>query len=208
MSGIGISGAQCTGKSTLACAIADKLDVKFVATRTSKIFDKHDIDPSDIMDFAERIVLQFEILTAMAQQWESYKSRGIPFVSDRSPLDCLAYTLFEVRPYELDSDDEKQLQTYTDLCYDMANNYFEGIVLVQPGIPLDHERNKPTAALEIGCMEAMNALIGGLLQDERYKGRSLCIPRRIVDLERRCKSVTKTCQPLVSGEPAPTYKLH
>lgn len=181
---IALAGGHRTGKTTLAEAVSNETGLPFMESNVGSIFEKYGIQPDKDFSFRERMVIQVKIIHHIREQWSEQES----FICDRSPLDFLAYTMFDVTQKGLDSTDFRALKEYTHLCFTWAT-YFDAVVLVQPGIPLVADHNKPTAAVNTACIEVINTLVGGLLQDERCDTATYSIPREIVDLEQRVDSV-------------------
>ena len=183
--GIGLCGGHRTGKTTLANRIAEAVGVPFLKTDTSRVFADHGIHPSDPMDAATRLAIQWEVVKAAETIWQ--ESSG-PFITDRTPVDMMAYTLADIRgdtrmPYE-------NLADYLAHCFEATNRFFNRLIIVQPGIPLIYEEGK--AALNQAYIEHLNAVILGLCRDERLTVLSSVIPRDKTDLAGRIAAGVKS----------------
>jgi predicted ATPase len=181
---VGLCGSHRTGKTTLARAIADRTGVPFLQTATGEVFARNGLQPSAAMDFATRLWIQHKVVEAAEAVWG--QSAGV-FVSDRTPIDMMAYTLADIQGGT--QVDCAALTAYLDHCFAVANRYFSGLVVIQPSIPLVHEEGK--AALNKAYMEHLNALIKGLCCDERLACRVTFIERAVVDLDERAGRVLR-----------------
>ena len=181
---LGLCGAHRTGKTTLAIALASDLNISFVRTTTSQVFTELGLDPAEPMDFKTRLFIQNHVLDAAEQVWQDSVS---PFVSDRTPIDMIAYTLGDIQgKTEVDFD---LLNQYIDRCYVSTNQFFENLAIVQPGIPLVYEQGK--AALNASYIEHINVLAIGLCQDSRIKANVYCNPREAIALDVRIRNILK-----------------
>ena len=181
---LGLCGAHRTGKTTLAIAIATRLNIPFVRTTTSQVFEKLGLDPAKPMDFTTRLFVQNHVLDAAEQVWQDSSS---PFVSDRTPIDMIAYTLGDIQgKTEVDFE---QLNDYCDRCFNSTNQFFQKLAIIQPGIPLVYEEGK--AALNAAYIEHINILVIGLCADRRLKANVFCNHRDAITLDTRINSILK-----------------
>ncbi len=195
---LGLCGGHRTGKTTLAQAIAQKKNIPFVKTDTSAVFKKFGLDPAESMNFGTRLKIQHKILEAAIAIWEQ-ESRF--FVSDRTPIDMMAYTIGDIQgKTEVDFN---ELEDYLNLCFNATNKFFAKLVIVQPGIPLVYEVGK--AALNLAYIEHINILVlglcGGLCEvlsgglsegldsDRRLKSTVMCLDRQITNHEERIRTI-------------------
>lgn len=181
---IGLPGAHRTGKTTLARRYAELAKIPFVATGASAVYERLHLDPRMDYSFPVRLTIQRHILDA-AQ--ELYQKAGRTFITDRTPIDYLAYTLADVLRENLTSDDEKELQQYMKDCFTVCNCHFSTLVVVQPGIPLIDEPGKARA--NPGYIEHIANLIMGLTVHESVEAVHYLIPRTMTDLDRRVRCI-------------------
>jgi hypothetical protein len=179
---IGLCGSHRTGKTTLGDAISQRAGMPFVKTSTSEIFKEYGLDPSKPLEFAKRLWIQHKILDAAEKVWNAEQRQ---FITDRTPLDMAAYTLADVQGST--DVNRTQLEGYLGRCFEVTNQFFKLLVLIQPGIPLVHEEGK--AALNEGYLEHLNYLILGLCNDQRIKGSFLCLPRDVKSIEDRVDAI-------------------
>ncbi len=174
---IGICGAHRTGKTTLARNVAIQLKLHFVQTTTSTVFQQHGLDPAISMDFNTRLWIQNKIIQAAETVWQQQTH----FITDRTPIDFIAYTLADIQG-QTDVAFEK-LENYINQCFTLSNDTFQHLFILQPAIPLIHEAGK--AALNKAYLEHLNTMILGLCHDERLQVPVSVIPRRVTALQQR-----------------------
>lgn len=178
---IGLCGSHRTGKTTLAQKLATYHQLKFIETRVSEVFKQYSasqpLKPNDKMDFTTRLWIQQHILETAERWW----SQPIDFITDRTPLDFMAYTLSDVQGTT--SVNFPTLTEYLDRCFLLTNQIFSHIIVVQPGIPLVYAEGK--AALNQAYIEHLNTVILGLCHDERLLCPVTVLKREVIDLEER-----------------------
>jgi len=175
---IGICGSHRTGKTTLAHDIAQQLHIPFVQTSTSTVFQQHGLDPATPMDFKTRLWIQDKIIQAAQTTWQQHDNH---FITDRTPIDFMAYTLADIQG-KTDVEFEN-LENYLNRCFDLTNQTFQYLFIVQPAIPLVYETGK--AALNKAYIEHLNTVILGLCHDERLNIPVSVIPRDVMDIQER-----------------------
>lgn len=180
---IGLCGSHRTGKTTLAQALAQRHDIDFVVTSVSAIFKQHTLQADAIMDFKARLWIQQRILETAEKLWQAAPAH---FVTDRTPLDFMAYTLCDIQGTT--QVDFNELTQYITRCFDVINRTFTHIVVVQPGIPLIYAEGK--AALNQSYIEHLNTVILGLCRDERLRCPVTIIARNVLDIEQRIEVIT------------------
>ena len=182
---LGLCGAHRTGKTTLAIAISSHLNIPFVRTTTSQVFAQLGLDPAEPMDFQTRLFVQNQVLDAAEQVWQESAS---PFISDRTPIDMIAYTLGDIQgKTEVDFD---LLSQYIDRCFASTNQFFQNLAIIQPGIPLVYEEGK--AALNAAYIEHINILVIGLCNDSRLKTNVFCNARDVIAIDLRINNILRT----------------
>ena len=179
---LGLCGAHRTGKTTLAIAISSHLNIPFVRTTTSQVFAQLGLDPAEPMDFQTRLFVQNHVLDAAEQVWQESAS---PFISDRTPIDMIAYTIGDIQgKTDVDFD---LLSQYIDRCFASTNQFFQNLAIIQPGIPLVYEEGKAT--LNAAYIEHINVLVIGLCSDRRLKTNVFCNARNAINLETRILNI-------------------
>lgn len=186
--GIGLCGSHRTGKTTLAREIASRYRLDFVVTTTSEVFTANGLKPSSPMDFTTRLWIQDKIITAAEEVWLACDG---PFITDRTPLDMLAYTLGDIQG--IVSVEFAPLKSYIDRCLQSTNRFFSHLCVVQPGIELVAAPGK--ARLNLAYIEHLNTLVLGLCADERVIARFHALPRPTIDLQQRCEFLAQNALP-------------
>ena len=179
---LGLCGAHRTGKTTLAIAISSHLNIPFVRTTTSQVFAQLGLDPAEPMDFQTRLFVQNHVLDAAEQVWQESAS---PFISDRTPIDMIAYTLGDIQGKT--DVDFNLLSQYMDRCFASTNQFFQNLAIIQPGIPLVYAEGK--AALNAAYIEHINVLVIGLCSDRRLKTNVFCNARDVINLKTRILNI-------------------
>ena len=152
---VAICGAHRTGKTTLINALSD-LALPIVQTQTSKVIVDCGLQPNGSYDFGTKLGVQHKIL---AHYQDVYKAAGDSFITDRSPIDALAYTLAEVNNATLDKYSSRLAQ-YTEMCISTMWQ-FDKVYVLPPVIPLVHAEGK--GAITQSFINHIHALIMGLL---------------------------------------------
>lgn len=181
---IGLCGAHRTGKTTLAQEYSRGASIPFVRTSTSEVFKALGFDPKMDYDFKIRMFIQNKILDAAEALWSQYEGE---WITDRTPIDMLAYTMADVQRENLDTDDEKLFESYHKRCIESSNKHFSMLIAVQPGIPMVETEGK--APSNIGYVEHINSLVLGLVHDSRVKTSRFLMSRATLDLNERCAAV-------------------
>jgi len=184
MKNIGLCGAHRTGKTTLAMELARLTGKQFVRTRVTEVFKQHGLHAAQEMDFATRLGIQYRILEACESDWQN---AGKDFVTDRTPVDFLAYTLGDVQGKT--KVNQADFDRYIERCFALTNGFFDALVILQPGIPLTEAEGK--AALNRAYIEHINSLVIGLGNDERVRCEVITIRRNITELTERIRIVSE-----------------
>lgn len=184
---LGIAGPHRSGKTTLAEAISNETGMALVLTSAGDVCKSLGIDPSAPMNFATRMKLQHAILDSAVAMWQ--QERGA-FVSDRTPIDFLGYTLADITMKEAASDvDWAMLKKYMGDCFEAMNRFFGVAVLLPPALPLVHSPEKPTGAMNRSYIEHLTQVMRGLVYDDRCLVRVFLLSDKTVDLRDRVDAV-------------------
>jgi len=195
---IGLAGSHRTGKTTLARIYAERYELPFVETNVSDAFKSMGYDPKEDYDFTTRLYIQGMLLDHMDTVFDDAPD---VFIADRTPIDLMLYTMSEVTRYTVDVTLSDAYKRYIRHCYEMANDYFSMMVLVQPGIRIVEDEGKAPA--NEAYMEHLNALTKGLLLDSRLEAKVLALPASMTDIADRVSAVRsaakKTIEMALSG---------
>lgn len=187
---IGLCGAHRTGKTTLAQAFAEKVQIPFVRTSATEVFHALGKDPRANYHIHERIAIQEAILVAFEALYARAQEESGIFISDRTPIDMASYLLADVQrtTFEGEVGVANLVNDYVSRCLAANHKWFSVVILVQPGIPLVEEAGKAQACP--AYIEHLNALQLGLLTNPEEGPRNYVIPRRFLTLEERLGCVT------------------
>lgn len=193
---IAISGAHRTGKTTLAKALAARLECMYEPSNISgsPVWKLLGMDPTAVLTFSERAVLQNKLLEYLESRYASFTGLLGNWITDRSPVDILAYLMANVDG------------TCSDLFYDIFakmqtkvkqinDNYIDITILVQPGISFDG--TCPEDKLKVGKVylseiykETLNSLIFAQTTFISSSQTSfVVIPRNVITIDNRVKFV-------------------
>lgn len=183
---IGLTGSQRTGKSTLAKAYGLAENVPFLETGVSQVFRDMGLDPKVDYPLDVRIEIQRRILDALDRQYSA--ARGY-FVTDRTPIDLMAYMLADVQRQNTTPEQAQQIAKYMKDCAAVTNAHFTTLVVVQPGIPVVEAEGKAPA--NVAYMEHIAALVMGLVVSEAITPQHYYIPRSMTNLGERVNCLRK-----------------
>lgn len=184
MMAIGFCGSHRTGKTTLARETAEYISLPFVETSTSAVFAANGLSPSEPMDFDTRLWIQDKVVAAAEEVWRAEPG---PFITDRTPIDMMAYTLADINGAV--AVDYPTLESYLAHCFKVTGDIFADLILLQPAIPLVHEKGK--AALNRAYIEHLNIMMTGLGNDQRQGCRFRVVPRAVISMPARLELMRK-----------------
>lgn len=177
---LGLTGTHRTGKSTLAKAYALAEGVPFLQTGASQVFIDMGYDPKVDYPLDVRLEIQKRILESFDKQ---YSAGGRDFVTDRTPVDMMAYLLADVQRQNTTPEQSIGIANYLKDCAAVTNTHFTTLVVVQPGIPVIEEEGKAPA--NYAYMEHISALVMGIVVSELIIPSHYYIPRKLTNLADR-----------------------
>jgi predicted ATPase len=183
---IGLTGAQRTGKSTLARAFSVAENVPFLETGASQVFLDMGLDPKVDYPLDTRIEIQKRILDSFDRQ---YTAAGRDFITDRTPLCMMAYMLADVQRQNVTPEQARMIAKYVEDCSSVTNSHFTTLVVVQPGIPVIEAEGKAPA--NFAYMEHISMLVMGLAVSELILPAHYYIPRGMLNLADRVRCLRK-----------------
>lgn len=183
---IGLCGSQRTGKSTLARAFSIQEGIPFVETGASATFARLGFDPKVDYPLDTRLDIQRHILDDLDK---AYASAGRDFITDRTPIDAVAYLLADVQRQNTSAAQARLITDYMKDCSSVTNGHFTTLVVVQPGIPIIEEAGKAPA--NIAYMEHISALVMGLVVSELILPSHYYIPRTMTNMGERLRCLKK-----------------
>ncbi len=183
---IGIAGAHRTGKTTLAKKFAEETGMYFLKTSASATFERLGRSPKLDYDFETRLEIQSEILSDMMA---AYAKAPKVFIADRTPIDLMAYTIADVQRETIKNEKvDFILRNYLETCIEVTTKYFNGIVVLQPGIPVVEENGK--APGNYGYIAHINYLVVGITLSKLHQNMNcLVMHDYVVDLGERIETL-------------------
>lgn len=200
---IGITGPHRTGKTTLAKAYAEKHGIIFLETSATAVFRSMGLNPAETYDFETRLNVQEKILEVFEELYKkaSVKSGAI---TDRTPLDLIAYTMADAVGDVVPEDQQARLKKYVQKCFDVYNKYFALCVLVPPAIPVVYEEGK--ASSNQAYIDHLQLIFRALIVDDRTTATgyrismdSLSVEKRLAALEWAVQKNTNTASDQLSA---------
>ena len=186
MKNIGLCGAHRTGKTTLAIALSESLNMPFVPINTINVFERFHLHPKESLGFRTRLEIQEEILKKACDIWFEMDE---PFICDRTPIDMAAYTMADIKGDTiLSPDTELRVEKYLDDCQKATEKYFSYLFLIPPAIPIIDAMGK--ASCSRAYIEHIHNLCLALFQRTDVSEIAE-IPREYIDLSDRIEYVKK-----------------
>lgn len=187
---IGLCGAHRTGKTTLAREYAKLSGCPYVQTGASKTFARLGLNPAVDYGLALRLQIQQEIMLDLRESYLSVPSGK--FITDRTPIDMAAYTIADVTRANLSPELRRDYQAYLDQCIEITNEFFDLLVVVQPGIKIVNEEGKAGDCPVY--MEHLNAMCLGFAEYEQVNAIFFKIPRYKLELGERLEALVYAAQ--------------
>lgn len=147
----GLAGAHRVGKSFLKdhlVSVTAGRELEFSVSNVLKLKTKYSSAKQDY-GYEDRISIQKTLFEEFEKHlWRQTNSiklglltqavvrdrPPIMLYSDRTPLDLIAYAVSNLKQYD-DDNCKDWLRAYTKDCIQLTNEYYDTVVLVQPGIP-------------------------------------------------------------------------
>lgn len=183
---IGLTGTHRTGKSTLARAYSLAEGVPFLETGATQVFLDMGLDPKVDYPLDTRLEIQKRILDSFDKQYSAAKYE---FVTDRTPIDLMAYMLADVQRQNTTPEQAKKITDYMVDCASVTNTHFTTLVVLQPGIPIVEEAGKAPA--NMAYMEHISSLVMGLVVSEMILPAHYYIPRAMTGMPERLRCLKK-----------------
>lgn len=189
---IGLAGAHNTGKTTLAKAFAEKFGIPFVQGQVAQVFKGCGFDSSKswgAFSLEDRLTVQWRVLKTHTALYQEYSSLGTAFITDRTPLDFLAYTLADIQMRELTEELERDVLAYADACFAATNAYFALVAVLQPCPEIPLVSREGRGELSMLFIEKLNWTLLGLVRDERVLIKAFSVPLSMHTLGDRLKGL-------------------
>lgn len=125
---LAFSGPSSSGKSTLAREVAKICDLPYLAFPTTEIVAELGLSPVTSHAIEDRLRVQQHILDRF---WEISQEHQRPFVTDRSPLDFVAYMLGEISMHSASDELGQRVNAFVDEALMIADRSFLAIFTVR-----------------------------------------------------------------------------
>lgn len=175
----GFAGVHRTGKTTLAKAVADRMCLPFVETNLKDIWKEMGLDASKSYDFATRMKIQYAMLDKVDK---AYKQHAV-FVTDRTPLCMIGYTLLGFEPGT--EVDRSVIHDYIEACFEVSNRSLSQIMVIRPGIEYVQVDNAGNSD-ELYRLQ-LEAIINGMTVSSFNKTHTSILGSQVTDLNQRIK---------------------
>jgi hypothetical protein len=185
----GFAGAHRTGKTTLMKEVAKHLGIAWVETNVSKVFEDLSLSPRETYPFETTLQVQEAILDKLEAGYEHVGMHEQAWITDRTPLDVLAYTMADIGRTTLT--DERLRHAYNrhmTRCIRLTQRWFDDIVIISPGIPAVDEPGKapPCPAYRHHLTTLLRAMPQWACFSDDELGLWI-LPSKIVELDERVR---------------------
>jgi hypothetical protein len=189
---VSFSGVHRTGKTTTAKALAERLDIPFIQTSATAVFEEFGLKADQKMSLDERISVQYAILLAFEEEWAKHDF----MVTDRSPIDMAAYLLCDITgDMEISTKNELEIEGYIRECTRVASS-MNLTVMLRPGIRVVEDATKETGFMNPVYMKKLDLLIRSFFtQDAETPVYSITLNRGVTDLDKR----VEVCERYILG---------
>ena len=117
-------GAHRSGKTTTAKAVAERIGIHYHDAGVTRIMQEIGFNPVADLPIEDRLKAQKHLLMRYVEEIKAIKGA---FITDRSPLDFIGYTLGEVTMHNTDLEVGNAIIDYIDACVRVANTHFDRI---------------------------------------------------------------------------------
>jgi hypothetical protein len=184
---IGLIGAHRVGKSYLVKELSrgpfHELDVSISKWQKELGYDSSNMNYS----WSTRQDIQLGLLRKFAEVLRDSHRQIIRAIKDttkviteRTPLDLIGYAYLNA-PANPSESDMKWLYAYATQCILLTNEYYDQVILIQPGIEFVHD---PKSASE-DSVEILNAHYQSVLMDSRLEPKKFIMDRTVTDIRDR-----------------------
>lgn len=156
----GLSGASRSGKSSLAKHLSTVLEIPYVDSSTTVLMREAGFNPVAAMDIDTRIKAQEHLF----QAYQRLLDRQPPaFITDRTPIDMLAYMLGEVTMHNTTEAQGEKIADYVDRCVAATESRFALVVVTLPLKTYEAAPDKPPPSK--GYQSLIHTIISGALRN-------------------------------------------
>jgi hypothetical protein len=126
----GLCGASGTGKSTLAKEISETMGIPYHDASTTRIMKAAGFNP---VNFTWSLDARLDAQEFLLKKFTEEVSRlPRPFITDRTPIDMLAYTLGELTMLNATPEQGSRAYRYASDCMETTVNLFSAVLVLRP----------------------------------------------------------------------------
>lgn len=214
---IGLCGAQGTGKTTLAKAYSEASGVPYIDAKVGDFLRDIGVDLSrSDMPIVERMKAQLMVAGHIASITEAPGLSKTGFITDRTPIDVMAYTHDIAAPH-YKNDEVVELYDQTKMvCAETIIENFNLCMIIRPGVPLtedDHQRQQ-RGSLNPFYVNHMDILMSSLilsfskLPNRGVLSRFASMKSEIIDLDLRVESLVGIVNKITTDAASSCVPLH
>lgn len=166
---VGVIGASGTGKTTLC----ERSGFTFIRTDVSGVYKEMGLDPKVEMSLTQRLMVQTAILSRHRKIWDEwfnkFPGKEVHFVTDRTPVCFMTYTLAEISGYyKITEEEQLLLRKYLDACRQTLDDYFDGhfLLIGDPHKPAGLDDGKVRATQNLAYHHHYQYLTLGIAEAE------------------------------------------
>jgi hypothetical protein len=152
----------------------------------TKIMQAAGVDPVGDLTLEERLPAQWKLLT---QYLHDISILPRPFITDRSPLDMIAYMLGEVTMHNTSAEFGQEIDEYVNACVVATRNNFDSIIILRPLPTYAAADGKPPPNPAYQWQSQM--IMEGAYNLIRASVNGLIVPVDAYDFEYRCGIISK-----------------
>lgn len=179
----GIAGCHRVGKTTLMDALTKNNSAyRVLRSDVAGVLKARGTNAKTETSFAERLEHQQAILDYHIGLWKDVQSDTDTYVTDRTPLCFMGYTLYDL-PRSLTHEEGEVLADFLEQCVAAQNTYFVNVMILQPGIKAPEDDK--SAGAHPAIQFKFNAILRNLALRWRDTLPLLLLDPRVTDLQQR-----------------------
>lgn len=214
---IGLCGAQGTGKTTLAKAYSEAFGIPYIDAKVGDFLRDIGVDLSrNDMPIVERMKAQLMVAGHIASITEAPGLSKTGFITDRTPIDVMAYTHDIAAPH-YKNDEVMELYAQTKMvCTETTVENFNLSLMIRPGVPLtedDHQRQQ-RGSLDPFYVNHMDILMSSFilsfskLPNRGMLSRFAFMKDEVIDLDLRIESLVEVVNTIAADSTHSCEPLH